>query len=88
MDEDFRAEEENKAKFETPIVKGEIPNEEFNNMEYKIESKHEFELDWTPDEADNSINDPNEITHIFICPLCQKKFTSLSDTRQHLLKVS
>ena len=32
--------------------------------------------------------DSHEITHVFVCPMCQKKFISLCDTREHLSKVT
>ena len=88
MDKDFHStstdeEQDTKPTFNSSDVKEELQNQEFTTMEYKIESS-ELELD----EAEGSIKDPNELTHVFVCPVCQKKFGSLNDTKQHLLKVS
>ena len=46
-----------------------------------LESK--YEVDYSTNQID-----PHEITHVFVCPMCQKKFVSLCDTRQHLSKVT
>ena len=46
-------------------------------------SESKYEIDYSINQ-----NDPHEITHVFVCPMCQKKFVSLCDTRQHLSKVT
>ena len=46
-------------------------------------SESKYEIDYSTNQID-----PHEITHVFVCPMCQKKFVSLCDTRQHLSKVT
>jgi hypothetical protein len=46
-------------------------------------SESKYEMDYSTNQID-----PHEITHVCVCPMCQKKFVSLCDTRQHLSKVT
>ena len=83
----------------TEATSSELTSSDINSCDDKIENPNvksftnkcsDFDSSESKYEIDYSTNqiDPHEITHVFVCPMCQKKFISLCDTREHLSKVT
>ena len=60
------------------------------NMTSLTNKCSDFDSSESKCETDYSTNqiDSHEITHVYVCPMCQKKFVSQCDTREHLSKVT
>ena len=66
---------------------GENENLNMTSLTNKCSDFDSSESKYETDCSTNQI-DPHEITHVFVCPMCQKKFVSQCDTREHLSKVT